>query len=136
MKRPLSLSSVLLPFLAFGLASCASGSPMLFVPVDVEPATVFAQVYLHEDLDGYVLFDPVRASRTRSANLLDVQCRITNNSRDVISGTYVVEFFDRLERQLSSTGSRPYSMMGGAAFMIKATAGVKQADRIVISVRP
>jgi hypothetical protein len=64
-----------------------------------------------------------------------LQCRLTNASGDAVLGSYLVEFFDASGRRLSSTSSRPYSMIPGAPFLIEARAGSASAERIVISIR-
>lgn len=128
--RSFALLSLALPF-----AACASGSPMKLVPVDVDPANVQAEVYLHEDLEGAVQFEPIRTMRTAAANLLNVQCRMVSTTGSATSGSYSIEFFDAGGRRLSSTQARPWSMAAGGYFLIEGQADSANATRLTLSVR-
>ena len=135
MNYLLSFGRPTLSLLALTLAGCASGSPMKLVPVDVEPVTVGAKVYLHENL-GSIKFDPVRTSRTEGAKLLDVQCRITNESEGPAEGTFLVEFLDGTDRQVSNSGERQFTIKPGGTYVVEARATSPAAKQVIISIRP
>ena len=120
---------------AFGFTSCAASSPMELVEVDVAPRTVKATVYRHEDFDS-MYFDTVRTNRTEAARLLEVQCRVTNDAREEVRGTYLVEFLDGSDIQVDSSGPTEFSALPGGTFLVQARAKTAAATSAIISIRP
>lgn len=132
---PSSCRIAVLLTLALPFAGCANPSPMIRVPVDVEPADVEAEVYLHERLEGAVQFEPIRAVRTPAAGLLNVQCRMLSTIGDATRGTYSIEFFEASGRRLSSTLSRPWELGPGGYCLIEEQSASTDAVRLILSVR-